>query len=119
MRVAFDATGGTELTVGEPTDDPVEPVDDYRQKVLRASSRNTVYPYELTRMLGDFVEHDLDENGALVPVDRPKGLNTAGDRRGRRHHPDPAAPAAASPAWCCSATRRSRSARWRNRSAAA
>ncbi len=78
VRVAFDATGGTRLTVGEPTDDPVEPVDGYRQKVLRASSRNTVYPYELTRMLGDFVEHDLDENGALVPVDRPKGLNTAG-----------------------------------------
>ena len=28
--------------------------------VLRASSRNTVYPYELTGLLGRFVEHDLD-----------------------------------------------------------
>ncbi|HEY7594728.1 MAG TPA: biotin carboxylase N-terminal domain-containing protein, partial [Actinophytocola sp.] len=77
VRVSFDATGGSELTVGEPSDEPVEPVDDYRQKVLRASSRNTVYPYELTGLLGDFVEHDLDENHALVPVDRPKGRNTA------------------------------------------
>ncbi|MEV0973928.1 carboxyl transferase domain-containing protein [Microtetraspora glauca] len=77
VRISFDATGGTELTVGEPPLEPVEPLDDYRQKVLRASSRNTVYPYELTGLLGDFVEHDLDADHALVPVARPKGRNTA------------------------------------------
>ncbi|MGN9769142.1 ATP-binding protein [Micromonospora sp. SD12] len=77
VRIAFDATGGTKLTVGEPSEEPVEPLDDYRQKVLRASSRNAVYPYELTDLLGTFVEHDLDENHALVPVDRPKGRNSA------------------------------------------
>ncbi|WP_433235117.1 carboxyl transferase domain-containing protein [Streptosporangium sp. CA-135522] len=77
VRISFDATGGTELSVGEPSEEPVEPLDDYRQKVLRASSRNTVYPYELTGLLGDFVEHDLDDDHALVPVDRPKGRNTA------------------------------------------
>jgi acetyl/propionyl-CoA carboxylase alpha subunit/acetyl-CoA carboxylase carboxyltransferase component len=77
VRIAFDATGGAELTIGEPAVEPVEPVDGYRQKVLRAASRNTVYPYELTAMLGDFVEHDLDAAGNLVPVDRPKGRNTA------------------------------------------
>ncbi|WP_433472155.1 carboxyl transferase domain-containing protein [Spirillospora sp. CA-142024] len=77
VRITFDATGGTRLTVGEPSDEPIEPIDGYRQKVLRASSRNTVYPYELTEVLGDFVEHDLDDGHALVPVDRPKGRNTA------------------------------------------
>ncbi|WP_446215635.1 ATP-binding protein [Micromonospora sp. IBHARD004] len=77
VRIAFGATGGAELTVGEPPVEPVEPLDDYRQKVLRASSRNTVYPYELTGLLGHFVEHDLDDDHALVPVDRPKGRNTA------------------------------------------
>ncbi|WP_227981515.1 carboxyl transferase domain-containing protein [Nocardia spumae] len=77
VRFRFDATGGTEVTVGERTDDPVEPLDEYRQKVLRASSRNTVYPYELTGLLGDFAEYDLDADHALVPVDRPKGHNTA------------------------------------------
>jgi acetyl/propionyl-CoA carboxylase alpha subunit/acetyl-CoA carboxylase carboxyltransferase component len=76
VRICFSATGGTELIVGRPSDEPVEPLDGYRQKVLRASSRNTVYPYELTGMLGDFAEHDLD-GGALVPVHRPKGRNTA------------------------------------------
>ncbi len=118
MRISFDATGGAELTIGEPSDEPVEPLDDYRQKVLRASSRNTVYPYELTGLLGDFVEHDLDADHALVPVDRPKGRNTRGDRRRRGHHADRAAPARASPGWCCSATRPSRWARCPSRSAA-
>ncbi|RQW96141.1 carboxyl transferase domain-containing protein [Micromonospora globispora] len=77
VRISFDATGGAELTIGEPPVDPVEPLDDYRLKVLRASSRNTVYPYELTGLLGEFVEHDLDDDHALVPVDRPKGRNSA------------------------------------------
>ncbi|WP_433280607.1 carboxyl transferase domain-containing protein [Micromonospora sp. CA-244673] len=77
VRISFNATGGAELSVGEPPVEPVEPLDDYRLKVLRASSRNTVYPYELTGLLGDFVEHDLDEKHALVPVDRPRGRNTA------------------------------------------
>ncbi|MFE7743073.1 carboxyl transferase domain-containing protein [Nocardia sp. NPDC057455] len=77
VRISLGATGGTEVTVGEPSDDPVEPLDEYRQKVLRASSRNTVYPYELTGLLGDFAEYDLDADHVLVPVDRPKGRNTA------------------------------------------
>jgi len=77
VRISFGATGGTTLEVVEPPVDAVEPLDEYRLKVLRASSRNTVYPYELTGLLGDFVEHDLDADFALVPVDRPKGRNTA------------------------------------------
>ncbi|PSR60613.1 fused acetyl/propionyl-CoA carboxylase subunit alpha/methylmalonyl-CoA decarboxylase subunit alpha [Nocardia sp. MDA0666] len=77
VRIRFDATGGTEVTVGERTDDPVEPLDEYRQKVLRAASRGTLYPYELTSLLGTFAEYDLDADHALVPVDRPKGRNTA------------------------------------------
>ncbi|MDG4786702.1 biotin carboxylase N-terminal domain-containing protein [Micromonospora sp. WMMD1102] len=77
VRISFDVTGGAELTIGEPPTEPVEPLDDYRLKVLRASSRNTVYPYELTGLLGDFVEHDLDDDHTLVPVDRPKGHNRA------------------------------------------
>ncbi|NJP93402.1 ATP-grasp domain-containing protein [Nonomuraea sp. FMUSA5-5] len=93
VRISLDATGAPKLTIGQPSDEPIEPLDDYRQKVLRASSRNTVYPYELTGMLGDFVEHDLDENHALVPVDRPKGRNKAAIVAGvvttrTRRHPE-------------------------------
>ncbi|MDI2125934.1 biotin carboxylase N-terminal domain-containing protein [Yinghuangia seranimata] len=78
VRFSFSGAGGAELIIGEPPVDAVEPLDDYRLKVLRAQARNTTYPYELTDMLGDFVEHDLDAEHRLVPVDRPKGRNKAG-----------------------------------------
>ncbi|TQS42521.1 carboxyl transferase domain-containing protein [Cryptosporangium phraense] len=78
VRIGFDPGRGVRLDVGEPSDEPFQPLDDYRQKVLRAARRGTVYPYELTGLLGSFVEHDLDETGALVPVSRPKGENKAG-----------------------------------------
>jgi acetyl/propionyl-CoA carboxylase alpha subunit/acetyl-CoA carboxylase carboxyltransferase component len=78
VRFSFDAAGGAELSFGEPPVEPVEPLDQYRQKVLRAQARNTPYPYELTDMIGDFVEHDLDDEHRLVPVSRAKGRNTAG-----------------------------------------
>jgi acetyl-CoA carboxylase carboxyltransferase component len=82
VRIALDPGHGARLEVGEPATEPVRPLDGYRQKVLRAARRGNVYPYELTGLLagpdGSFVEHDLDEHGALVPVDRPMGGNTAG-----------------------------------------
>ncbi|RSM74316.1 fused acetyl/propionyl-CoA carboxylase subunit alpha/methylmalonyl-CoA decarboxylase subunit alpha [Actinoplanes sp. ATCC 53533] len=80
VRITLDP-GGARLHVDKPSTEPVQPLDDYRQKVLRAARRGTVYPYELTGLLagpgGDFTEHDLDEHGVLVPVDRPRGRNSA------------------------------------------
>ncbi|HWC78444.1 MAG TPA: carboxyl transferase domain-containing protein [Pseudonocardiaceae bacterium] len=82
VRVSYDVASGVRLAAIEPPTEPVQPLDDYGQKVLRARRRGTVYPYELTGMIagpgGSFTEHDLDDSGALVPVDRPKGLNKAG-----------------------------------------
>ncbi|MFB4282774.1 carboxyl transferase domain-containing protein [Nonomuraea sp. MTCD27] len=81
VTITLDPGHGAHLHVGEPPTEPVQPLDDYRQKVLRAARRGNVYPYELTGLLagpqGSFAEHDLDEHGALVPVDRPKGKNSA------------------------------------------
>jgi acetyl/propionyl-CoA carboxylase alpha subunit/acetyl-CoA carboxylase carboxyltransferase component len=78
----LDASHNVRLHIGPPPTEPLRPLDDYRQKVLRAARRGNVYPYELTDLLagasGSFTEHDLDASGALVPVDRPKGKNTAG-----------------------------------------
>ncbi|WP_332253536.1 carboxyl transferase domain-containing protein, partial [Saccharomonospora halophila] len=74
--------GGVRMWRGAPATEPVEPVDDYGQQVLRARRRGTVHPYELTDLLagddGSFVEYDLADDGALAPVDRPRGGNTAG-----------------------------------------
>ncbi|GLY40345.1 fused acetyl/propionyl-CoA carboxylase subuit alpha/methylmalonyl-CoA decarboxylase subunit alpha [Amycolatopsis sp. NBRC 101858] len=80
VRITFDPGHGARLHVGPASTEPVKPLDDYRLKVLRAARRGNVYPYELTTLLagpdGTFTEHDL-EGGALVPVNRPKGGNTA------------------------------------------
>ncbi|WP_103353551.1 biotin carboxylase N-terminal domain-containing protein [Amycolatopsis sp. CA-128772] len=81
VRIALDPGHAARLHVEAPSTEPVKPLDDYRLKVLRAARRGNVYPYELTDLLagpdGTFSEHDLDSSGALVPVDRPKGKNTA------------------------------------------
>src|SRR5579864_3671772 len=68
----------------------LKPLSEYDQKVVRVRRRGLVYPYEIIKMLtsaredartefppGDFVEHDLDPEGRLVPVDRPYGKNRA------------------------------------------
>src|SRR5271166_4167612 len=67
---------------------PLKPLDDYTQKVVRMRQRGMIYPYEIVKMLtpvpegiasqfppGDFVEYDLDADSHLVPVDRPYGKN--------------------------------------------
>ncbi|MBO2453411.1 ATP-grasp domain-containing protein [Actinomadura barringtoniae] len=81
VRVTLDPNDDVRMDIAGPSTEPVKPLDGYRQKVLRAARRGNIYPYELTGMLagpdGGFVEHDLDEHGALVPVDRPKGGNSA------------------------------------------
>ena len=69
---------------------PLKPLAEYDQKVVRMRQRGLIYPYEIIKMLtprpedtraefppGDFVEHDLDAEGRLVPVDRPYGQNKA------------------------------------------
>ncbi|MBQ0923437.1 ATP-binding protein [Saccharopolyspora endophytica] len=97
VRIGYDAGAGMRFSVEQPSVEPIQPLDSYRQKVLRAANRGTAYPYELTKMLagahGTFVEHDLDEDGVLVPVDRPKGQNSAAIVAGvvttpTRRHPE-------------------------------
>jgi len=81
--------GFTIEEVDQPAE-PLRPLDEYTQKVVSARRRGTAYPYELIRMVaapraggrvdvtgGRFVEHDLDDSGELVPVDRGPGRNTA------------------------------------------
>jgi len=68
----------------------IKPLSEYDQKVLRMRQRGLLYPYEIIKMLtpppqdthaefppGDFVEHDLDSDGHLIPIDRPHGQNKA------------------------------------------
>jgi acetyl-CoA carboxylase carboxyltransferase component len=82
VRFSYQPGAGVVTTVtGAPTE-RLHPLDDYAQKVLRSHRRGTVYPYELVRLIageyGSFIEHDLDDGGALVPVSRAPGGNRAG-----------------------------------------
>ena len=67
---------------------PIKPLAEYEQKIVRMRQRGMVYPYEIIKMLtpspddtraefppGTFVEHDLGPDNGLVPVDRPYGQN--------------------------------------------
>ncbi|MDV6012651.1 carboxyl transferase domain-containing protein [Haloechinothrix sp. LS1_15] len=80
IRVTSEPGSGVRLEITEPSFEPIKPLDDYDQKVLRARRRGAAYPYELVDTLagaaGEFTEYDLDGD-RLVPVDRPKGQNTA------------------------------------------
>jgi acetyl/propionyl-CoA carboxylase alpha subunit/acetyl-CoA carboxylase carboxyltransferase component len=81
VRVSDDARGHVRLDFGPPPTEPLLPLDDYQQKVLRATRRGNPYPYQLAGLLagpdGGFTEYDLDDDGALVSVDRPRGMNSA------------------------------------------
>ncbi|MDQ1661869.1 MAG: hypothetical protein QOJ68_1849 [Blastococcus sp.] len=73
---------GVQLQVTDRPTEPLAPLDEYTEKVLRSRARGLAYPYELAPLVagpgGTFVEHDLDAEGRLAPVDRPPGTNKAG-----------------------------------------
>ncbi|HEY2291235.1 MAG TPA: carboxyl transferase domain-containing protein, partial [Thermoanaerobaculia bacterium] len=81
---------GVVLRVRKPKEAPLKPLREYAQKVVDLRRRGLPYPYEVIKRLappqreaaadlppGEFVEHDLDAAGRLVPVDRPYGGNQA------------------------------------------
>ncbi len=89
--VRLSSPGGTAfvMEVSDPPTELLRPLDEYTRKIVDCRRRGVVYPYELLGVLapaaprdelpaGDFVEHDLDATGELVPVDRPAGRNEAG-----------------------------------------
>jgi acetyl-CoA carboxylase carboxyltransferase component/pyruvate/2-oxoglutarate dehydrogenase complex dihydrolipoamide acyltransferase (E2) component len=81
---------GMVLRFRKPAETPLKPLREYAQKVVELRRRGLPYPYEVVKRLapsrreaqtdlpaGEFVEHDLDPEKRLVPVDRPYGGNTA------------------------------------------
>jgi acetyl/propionyl-CoA carboxylase alpha subunit/acetyl-CoA carboxylase carboxyltransferase component len=91
MVVRISSPGSSEMLITFRRADqqqPMKPLAEYEQKVVRMRQRGLLYPYEIIKMLtpaqehtraefptGDFVEHDLDSAGRLIPVDRPYGQN--------------------------------------------
>jgi acetyl/propionyl-CoA carboxylase alpha subunit/acetyl-CoA carboxylase carboxyltransferase component len=91
VRISSPGAKGLLVTVRPATKlQPVKPLSEYDQKVIRMRKRGLIYPYEIVKMLtptaqetraefptGEFVEHDLNREGQLVPVERPYGENKA------------------------------------------
>ncbi len=91
MRISAPGDAGLLITFRPASRlQPMKPLTAYDQKVVKMRQRGLLYPYEIVRMLtsspnetradfppGDFVEHDFDAEGRLVPVDRPRGENKA------------------------------------------
>jgi acetyl/propionyl-CoA carboxylase alpha subunit/acetyl-CoA carboxylase carboxyltransferase component len=82
LRFSYRPGTGVRMSVTDRPTGPMQVVDEYTEKVLSSRARGAVYPYELAPQLagpdGTFVEHDLDEQGRLVPVERAPGHNRAG-----------------------------------------
>ncbi|HET7475052.1 MAG TPA: carboxyl transferase domain-containing protein [Dermatophilaceae bacterium] len=82
VRFSYQPGSGVVANIIDQPSTRLAPLDDYAQKAQRARRRGTVYPYEITALItgpdGSFAEHDLDDTGALVPVQRPPGRNKAG-----------------------------------------
>jgi acetyl/propionyl-CoA carboxylase alpha subunit/acetyl-CoA carboxylase carboxyltransferase component len=90
--LSFSNPGGRGIVfrVTAPSDQWVRTLSEYDQKVVRMRQRGLTYPYEIIRTMtpkgeaihaelppGMFIEYDLDENGRLIPANRPYGCNTA------------------------------------------
>jgi acetyl/propionyl-CoA carboxylase alpha subunit/acetyl-CoA carboxylase carboxyltransferase component len=90
LRISSTVGEGLRISLSDPSPQPMRTLGEYEQKVAQLRRRGLVLPYEIIRLLtparggapgdfppGDFVEHDLDAEGKLVPVDRPYGKNSA------------------------------------------
>jgi acetyl/propionyl-CoA carboxylase alpha subunit/acetyl-CoA carboxylase carboxyltransferase component len=91
MRISAPGDAGLLMTFRPAAKLQVmKPLTAYDQKVVKMRQRGMLYPYEIVRMLtptldetraefppGEFIEHDLDADGRLLPVGRPHGHNKA------------------------------------------
>jgi acetyl-CoA carboxylase carboxyltransferase component len=92
LRFFSPAGGDVVVEVDDPPLVPLRPLDESAQRVIAARRRGMLHPAEIVKMLapargevtaegqpaGDFVEHDFDAEGRLVPVDRPPATNPTG-----------------------------------------
>jgi acetyl-CoA carboxylase carboxyltransferase component len=79
LRFYSPAGRGVVVEIDDLPTRPLQPLDEGARRVIQARRRGTVHPSELIHLLrGEFEEHDLDDEGGLVPVDRAPGRNEAG-----------------------------------------
>ena len=92
LRLFTPAGQDVVVEVDASPSEPLRPLDEGAQRMIAARRRGLLHPAEIIKLLapagsqpsapgqpaGAFVEHDLDEEGRLVPVERPPATNPAG-----------------------------------------
>ncbi|WP_211233177.1 ATP-binding protein [Solirubrobacter soli] len=91
LRLFAPAGRGVIVEIDEPATRPLQPLDEGARRIVQARRRGSVHPAELVKVLaperrdparaiprGEFIEHDLDDDGNLVPVDRSPAMNESG-----------------------------------------
>lgn len=77
------------VEVADPPTEPLQPLDEATQRIISARRRGTLHPAEILKLLapprptaeqprGEFVEHELGDDGRLEPVHRPPATNPSG-----------------------------------------
>ncbi len=90
IHVGNRTGNGVSVGTSRPSRHSVRVLDAYGLRVAMLQRRGLRDPYDIVGLLtipdatssdfpvGEFVEHDLDAAGRLVPIERPKGTNDAG-----------------------------------------
>ncbi len=91
-RLMFQTPTPTNVTleIDDSAEAPLRALDESARRLMSARRRGMLHPAEIVRLLapvrsavtgqpaGEFVEHDLNGDGTLAPVDRPPATNTSG-----------------------------------------
>jgi acetyl/propionyl-CoA carboxylase alpha subunit/acetyl-CoA carboxylase carboxyltransferase component len=79
LRLFNPAGRGVTVEVADPPTEPLQPLDEGAQRIISARRRGTLHPAEIVKILAPqaFVEHELDDDGELVPISRPPATNRA------------------------------------------
>jgi acetyl/propionyl-CoA carboxylase alpha subunit/acetyl-CoA carboxylase carboxyltransferase component len=79
LRLFNPAGRGVTVEVTDPPTNPLQPLDEGAQRIISARRRGTLHPAEIVKILDPdgFVEHDIDDEGDLMPVNRPAATNRA------------------------------------------
>ena len=91
LRIFTPAGGEVVIEVDDPPTSPLKPLDESALRIIAARRRGLLHPAEIIKLLapargrltaagqpaGEFVEHELEDDGRLIPVDRPPATNNS------------------------------------------
>ncbi len=77
------------VEVDDPPSEQIQTLDEGARRIISARRRGTLHPTEIIKMIapphataghprGEFVEHELNDQGRLEPVERPAAMNPSG-----------------------------------------